>query len=50
MPKRASQIHAMLVELAKQDRLGAQIEAAKSKMKERVAERKAKGEVMMEDD
>ncbi|POY73154.1 putative Ubiquitinyl hydrolase 1 [Rhodotorula taiwanensis] len=43
-------IHAMLVELAKQDRLGAQIEAAKSKMKERVAERKAKGEVMMEDD
>ncbi|GAA5863671.1 hypothetical protein JCM3774_001209 [Rhodotorula dairenensis] len=42
-------IHGLLVELAKQGKLSPQIEAAKQKMKERVAEKRAKGEMMDED-
>ncbi|BGP18535.1 hypothetical protein JCM10213_002952 [Rhodosporidiobolus nylandii] len=42
--------HVLLVELAKQGQLQPQIEAAKQKMKERLEEKKRKGEdVMMED-
>lgn len=43
------QIHGLLVELAKQDKLAPQIEAAKQKMKDRIAEKRAKGEMMDED-
>ncbi|GAA5960425.1 hypothetical protein JCM8115_001178 [Rhodotorula mucilaginosa] len=42
-------IHGLLVELAKQDKLAPQIEAAKQKMKDRIAEKRAKGEMMDED-
>ncbi|KAG0662677.1 hypothetical protein C6P46_003181 [Rhodotorula mucilaginosa] len=43
------QIHGLLVELAKQDKLAPQIEAAKQKMKDRIAEKRVKGEMMDED-
>ncbi|BGP57014.1 hypothetical protein JCM8202v2_004650 [Rhodotorula sphaerocarpa] len=48
-----TEVHALLVELGKQHRLAPQIDAAKLKMKERVAERRAKGggdAMMMEED
>lgn len=44
-----AQVHGLLVELAKQGKLSPQIEAAKQKMKERIAEKRAKGEMMDED-
>ncbi|GAA5908154.1 hypothetical protein JCM5296_000519 [Sporobolomyces johnsonii] len=42
-------VHALLVELAKQDKLAPQIADAKEKMQKRLAERRAKGEAMDED-
>ena len=44
------QIHGLLVELAKQDKLAPQVEAAKQKMKDRIADKRAKGETMMVDE
>ncbi|GAA6000734.1 ubiquitin carboxyl-terminal hydrolase [Rhodotorula paludigena] len=43
-------VHALLTELAKQGKLAPQIAEAKEKMKQRIAERRAKGEEVMEED
>lgn len=43
-------MHALLTELAKQGKLAPQIAEAKEKMKQRIAERRAKGEEVMEED
>lgn len=43
-------VHALLVESAKQDTLKPQIEEAKQKMKQKIEEKRRKGEMMDEDD
>ncbi|BGP26553.1 ubiquitin carboxyl-terminal hydrolase L5 [Rhodotorula toruloides] len=43
-------VHALLVESAKQDKLRPQIEEAKQKMKQKIEEKRRKGEMMDEDD
>lgn len=43
-------VHALLVEAAKQDKLKPQIEDAKQKMKQKIEEKRRKGEMMDEDD
>lgn len=44
------QVHAVLLQLAKQGKLGAQVEAAKETMKRKVEEKKAKGQPIEVDD
>ena len=44
------QVHAVLLQLAKQGKLGAQVEAAKETMKRKVDEKKAKGQPIVVDD
>lgn len=48
-PLRRTQVHALLHESAKQGKLTSQIDEAKVKMKQRVADKRAKGEAMEED-
>ncbi|KAJ8293052.1 Ubiquitin carboxyl-terminal hydrolase isozyme L5 [Rhodotorula toruloides] len=43
-------VHALLVESAKQDKLKPQIDEAKQKMKQKIEEKRRKGEMMDEDD
>lgn len=50
LPSLFSQVHAVLLQLAKQGKLAGQVDVAKQEMQRKVAERKAKGQPIEVDD